>query len=81
MGGTMLHGVLNMPPEIWSDDPIDQAQRHSRYIEASERIKHQDQQIAIMKAALMEIRNRGRKWPDASEIATNALDKAKSVNQ
>tara|TARA_R110001606_G_scaffold347666_1_gene497052 strand:- start:169 stop:414 length:246 start_codon:yes stop_codon:yes gene_type:complete len=77
MGDTMLHGVLNMPPETWSDDPINQAQRHSRYIEASERIKRQDQQIATMKEALMEIRNRGRHWPDAGEMAANALDKAK----
>lgn len=34
-------------------------------------------QVAIMKEALMEIRNRGRKWPDAGEIAKNALDKVK----
>lgn len=77
MGDTTLHGVLNMPSDIWSGDALDQAQRHSRYIEASERIKYQEKQISIMKEALMEIRNRGRKWPDAGEIATNALDKAK----
>lgn len=77
----MLHGVLNMPPETWSDHPINQAQRYSRYIEASERIKRQDQQIAIMKEALMEIRNRGRNWPDAGEIAKNALDKVKEQGE
>lgn len=41
--------------------------------------KHK-QQNEIMKEALMEIRNRGRKWPAAGEIAKNALDKALSVN-
>ena len=35
MSDVMLHGVLNMPPEIWSDDPIGQMQRHARYVEAS----------------------------------------------
>ncbi len=40
MSEVMLHGVLNMPPELWrDDDPIDQAQRHSRYVQASHRIK------------------------------------------
>lgn len=38
-------------------------------------------QNEIVKEALMEIRNRGRNWPDAGEIAKNALDKAKAVNQ
>ena len=31
MSDVMLHGVLNMPPELWSGDPIDTAQRYSRY--------------------------------------------------
>jgi hypothetical protein len=35
----MLHGVLNMPPELWIGTPIDVMQRHSRYIQASEYIK------------------------------------------
>jgi hypothetical protein len=34
-------------------------------------------QNEIMKEALMEIRNRGRRWPGAGDIAKNALDKAK----
>lgn len=79
--GIMLHGVLNMPPELWGSDQLDQAQRHSKYIEASEILNNQAQQIAIMKEALMEIRNRGRHWPDAGEMAANALDKTKAVNQ
>jgi len=27
----IMRAVLNMPPELWSDDPIDVAQRHSIY--------------------------------------------------
>ena len=42
----MLHGVLNMPPELWNNDsPIDVAQRHSRYIEASKRIYELEEQL------------------------------------
>jgi len=39
MSDVMLHGVLNMPPDLWCDSPIDIAQRHSRYKEASQRIE------------------------------------------
>ena len=39
MSGTMLHGVLNMPPELWSDTGLDKMQRYSRYMEASRRIE------------------------------------------
>ena len=39
MSDLMLHGVLNMPPEIWGDDAMDKMQRHSRYVEASQRIE------------------------------------------
>jgi hypothetical protein len=38
MSDTMLHGILNMPPDLWSDTPIDQAARHARYVEASRQI-------------------------------------------
>jgi hypothetical protein len=39
MSDLMLHGVLNMPPELWTDDPMDKMQRHSRYVDASRRIE------------------------------------------
>lgn len=39
MSDIMLHGVLNMPPELWNDQsPIDVMQRHSRYVQASQYI-------------------------------------------
>lgn len=39
MSELMLHGVLNMPIDLWGDDLIDKIQRHSRYVEASKIIK------------------------------------------
>jgi hypothetical protein len=42
----MLHGVLNMSPELWSDSPIDIAQRHARYVEASKRILELEEDAA-----------------------------------
>ncbi len=38
MSSVMLQGVLRMPPDMWSDGPIDVAQRHSRYIEAADKL-------------------------------------------
>lgn len=54
----MLHGVLNMPPELWNDQsPIDVMQRHSRYVQASQYIDELDaeltaarEEIAILKS-------------------------------
>ncbi len=46
----MLHGVLNMPIDLWCTDMLDQKQRHSRYLEASARITRQESEIAELKA-------------------------------
>jgi len=40
MSDLMLHGVLNMPVELWGEDKLDKIQRHSLYVEASDRIKN-----------------------------------------
>lgn len=45
MSEVMLHGVLNMPIEIWGDGHLDKIQRHSRYVEASELIRLFDQAL------------------------------------
>jgi len=45
MSDVMLHAVLNMPPNLWCDSPIDTAQRHSRYVAASKRILELEQEI------------------------------------
>jgi hypothetical protein len=38
MSNVMLFGVLRMPPELWRSDPVDEAQRHGRYLQAADRI-------------------------------------------
>ncbi len=48
MSDLMLHGVLNMPPEIWGDDELDKIQRHARYVEASDRIIRLEEIIGEM---------------------------------
>lgn len=52
MSDVMLHGVLNMPPECWSNSPLDVAQRHSRYVEASYRIQDLERELAEAKELL-----------------------------
>jgi len=56
MSDVMLHGVLNMPPELWRDSPIDIAQRHARYVEASKRILELEERDTL-ETALKEIYN------------------------
>lgn len=51
MSDVMLHGVLNMPPELWSGDPIDTAQRYSRYRQASRRIEDLSRALVAITAA------------------------------
>jgi hypothetical protein len=45
MSDTMLLGVLRIPPHLWSNGPIDVQQRHSRYLEAADRIEELQQFI------------------------------------
>jgi len=52
MSEVMLHGVLNMPIDIWSDDHLSKIQRHSRYVEASELIRNQDAEIDQLRQQL-----------------------------
>lgn len=53
MGDAMLHAVLQMPPDLWSDDPVDVAQRRGRYVEASRRIEADAGTIAALRAAIV----------------------------
>lgn len=59
----ILHGVLNMPPDLWDGGPIDRIQRHYRYIEASKRIKELERvlteiaNIACFECNELNIRN------------------------
>lgn len=49
MSDVMLHGVLRLPPDLWRDSAIDIAQRHGRYLEASQRIESDAAEIAGLK--------------------------------
>lgn len=44
----MLHGVLNMPPELWGDDAMNKMQRYSRCLEASRRIEDLNRALTIL---------------------------------
>lgn len=48
MSDIMLHGVLNMPPELWSNDALDKMQRYSRYMEASRRIEDLNKALLLL---------------------------------
>lgn len=55
----MLFGVLEMPESMWKDDsPLDRAQRRSRYVQAAQRIRDQDEQLAAKDAEIAELRSR-----------------------
>ena len=68
MSEIMLNAVLRMPPELWSNEPLDIMQRHSRYVEAADELdrlrdreKHcptmdEAEKVALLRA-LQEIAN------------------------
>lgn len=64
MSYTMLHSILQMPPELWSNDPIDIAQRHGRYLEASKRIIELERQLDLALKSREAVWN---SWNDALE--------------
>ena len=47
MSRMMLHAVLKMPHEVWSNDLLDKSQRNAKYHQASDVIEGLD--IAIQK--------------------------------
>ncbi len=49
MSNTMLHGVLNMPIDVWSNSDFGNMQRQSRYVEASKLILEQEAEIKKLK--------------------------------
>lgn len=75
MGDTMLHGVLRMPPELWTNTPIDIQQRHSRYLEASDELARLRAENEAMREALCKVKS-GPYTRDAMiYIASRALSK------
>jgi enoyl-[acyl-carrier-protein] reductase (NADH) len=52
MSDLMLHGILNMPIDLWNDDFLNQKQRHNTYIAASVRIYELTDAIEKIQALL-----------------------------
>ncbi len=55
MSNIMLHGVLNMPIDVWSNDALDMMQRQSRYVEASKLILDQEAEIEKLKMIIERV--------------------------
>ena len=65
MSDVMLHGVLNMPPNLWCGSPIDIAQRHSHYKEASQRIEQLEREVAATREQRDALANAGNQLLDS----------------
>lgn len=50
----ILHGVLNMPPELWCNDEVSILQRHSCYLEANRLIEELKERLAAAEGRLEE---------------------------
>ena len=55
MSDVMLLGVLRMPINCWIDSKLDQMQRHSRYLEAADRIESDKAKIAEQQAFIKQL--------------------------
>jgi chromosome segregation ATPase len=85
MSDIMLHGVLNMPPELWSDSLIDVMQRHSRYVQASQYINELDdkltsarEEIAILKSKYADHHSEADRITYEIKTVTEQRDKAQA---
>ena len=83
MSDTMLHGVLNMPPELWGDDFLDKMQRYDRYLQASKRITEDEEKLERLNKVLAAAKNlRDVKGRYHSEQAYQALlDTLKAIGE
>lgn len=78
MSCVMLHGVLNLPPELWSDSAIDTAQRHACYVEASKLITQLQVENAALLGLLREARDELEFWTPDESLAT--ADESEALN-
>jgi hypothetical protein len=76
----MLHGVLNMPPELWHDGATDVVQRYGRYMEASRRIEDLTKLNERLTNGLNNIAAYAV-HPQAKEMARQALDLDKPLRE
>lgn len=85
MSDIMLHGVLNMPPKLWCDSPIDVMQRHSRYVQASQYIDELDaeltaarEEIAILKSKYADHHSEAERITSEIRAVTSQRDEWKA---
>ena len=71
MSSVMLHGILNMPPEIWGNSEIEKMQRYSTYKSASRRIED-------LERALSELLNDCINF-DGGKLTDSILENASKV--
>ena len=57
MSDVILHGVLNMPPELWIDSELDKMQRYWRYMEASRKIEDMQRLIEQQQAEIKKLQD------------------------
>jgi hypothetical protein len=84
MSEIMLHGVLRMPVEMWhKDSPIDDIQRHCRYLEASKLIYSQADKIAELEKniSMLEQYNGSVESLIKDIKAHNLEQQAKGINE
>lgn len=71
----MLLGVLEMPPECWSDDPLDVTQRHGRYKQAADRIRNDASKLEQQAAELEQLKDAVRRY-----LSTYRLDETEDAS-
>lgn len=67
MGDAIFFGVLRMPPDLWSDDPLDQHQRYSRYVQAADEIEALRAEVERLRGFLLDchrVYSSGQAWRD-----------------
>lgn len=78
MSDAMLHGILQMPPELWASGATDIAQRHSRYLEASKRIIELERQLDWALKSREAVWN---SWNKALEERDDAMEELSRVRR
>ena len=73
----MLHGLLNMPPELWDDSETDKVQRYGRYMQASRRIEDLNKALVALSSAYSD-------WAmnvsdSDEELITSLLQEAEAI--
>lgn len=82
----MLLGVLRMPPNCWSPtEELDVMQRHSRYLEAADRIESDATEIERLHTGILKVvQDAENNWCGRGQMTTELrrlLDPSFGLNQ